>query len=477
MAGQAEEDARPKKMSEVNLLPEPKFLPELHPTYRPAVLVNRAFESAARDTDEVVEVGIALEQADGSVFHHHTVIFPADHELATHNFRHLERMVKCLLWQRGGWKIHLCGADAHVDTLQEYYQTSELGKFDDDVIGVKNNGHSIEVVSCAELPAVNSQARPIGRHLDGCRIGFDLGGSDRKAAAVIDGEVKFSEEIVWDPYFEPNPDYHYEGIMNSLKRAAEHLPRVDAIGGSAAGCYSHNKVTWASLFRGVSPEAFDTKVRDMFLKISGEWNAPLEVINDGEVTALAGSMALGKNGVLGIAMGTSEGGGYVDMDGNITTWLSELAFAPVDLHPEAPPDEWSRDPGVGAQYFSQQAVGRLLPASGIEYDKELKLPEQLKIVQKLMEEGDERAFKIYDAIGIYLGYTLAHYADFYDFEYVLLLGRVTTGPGGEHIIERSKEVMASEFPELAERIKFHIPDEMEKRHGQAVAAASLPKIG
>ena len=65
----------------------------------------------------------------------------------------------------------------------------------------------------------------------------------------------------------------------------------------------------------------------------------------------------------------------------------------------------------------------------------------------------------------------------YDFEYVLLLGRVTTGSGGEHIIERSKEVMAAEFPELAARIKFHIPDETEKRHGQAVAAASLPKIG
>ena len=123
------------------------------------------------------------------------------------------------------------------------------------------------------------------------------------------------------------------------------------------------------------------------------------------------------------------------MEGNITTWLSELAFAPVDLHPEAPPDEWSRDPGVGAQYFSQQAVGRLLPASGIEYDKGLTLPEQLKIVQKLMEEGDERALKIYDAIGIYLGYSLAHYAEFYDFEYVLLLGRVTSGPGGEHIIK------------------------------------------
>jgi predicted NBD/HSP70 family sugar kinase len=195
------------------------------------------------------------------------------------------------------------------------------------------------------------------------------------------------------------------------------------------------------------------------------------------VTALAGSMALGKNGVLGIAMGTSQGGGYIDMDGHITTWLSELAFAPVDLHPDAPPDEWSGDLGVGAQYFSQQAVGRLVPIAGIEVAADAPLPEQLKVVQKLMDEGDERARKIYDAIGIYLGYSLAHYADFYDFEYVLLLGRVTSGPGGELIIERSKEVMAAEFPELAEHIKFHIPDEMEKRHGQAIAAASLPKIG
>jgi len=464
-------------MSDVNLLPEPKFLPELHPTFRPAILVNRAFEAAARDTGAAVEVGIALEQADASVFHYHTVLFPSDHELEPNNFRYLERLVKCLLWQWGGWRIHVCGADELVPRLQEYYRTSELGKFDDDVIGVKNFGHSLEVVACESLPAENIQTRAIGRNLDGCRIGFDLGGSDRKAAAVVDGEVKFSEEIVWDPYFEPDPNYHYEGIMDSLRRAAEHLPRVDAIGGSAAGCYSHNRVTWASLFRGVSPDDFDAHVRDMFLRIAGEWDAPLEVVNDGEVTALAGSMVIGKNGVLGIAMGTSEGGGYIDMDGHITTWLSELAFAPVDLHPDAPPDEWSGDPGVGVQYFSQQAVARLLPASGIEYDASLSMPEQLKIVQAAMDAGDERAVKIYDAIGIYLGYTLAHYAEFYDFEYVLLLGRVTSGPGGEHIIERSKEVMAAEFPELSARIKFHIPDETEKRHGQAIAAASLPRIG
>ena len=464
-------------MSEVNLLPEPKFVPELHPTFRPAVLANRAFEAAARDSGAAVETGIALEQADGSVFHTRTVLFVEDHVLTKNNFRHLERLLKFLLWQRGGWRIHLCGAESYVVRLQEHYQTNVFGKFDDDVIGVKNNGRAIEVIACDSLPTENIQSRPIGRNLDGCRIGFDLGGSDRKAAAVIDGEVKFSEEIVWDPYFQEDPDYHYAGIMDSLKRAAEHLPRVDAIGGSAAGCYSHNRVTWASLFRGVGPEDFEEKVRGMFLRIADEWNAPLEVINDGEVTALAGSMAIGQNGVLGIAMGTSQGGGYIDMDGNLTTWLSELAFAPIDLHPEAPADEWSCDLGCGAQYFSQQAVGRLLPASGIEYDASLGLPEQLKIVQQRMEEGDARALKIYDAIGIYLGYSLAHYAEFYDFEYMLLLGRVTSGLGGEHIIERSKEVMAAEFPELAARIKFHIPDEMEKRHGQAIAAASLPKLG
>jgi predicted NBD/HSP70 family sugar kinase len=463
-------------MSEINLLPEPKFVPELHPTFRPAVLVNRAFETAARDTGAAVEAGIGLEQADGSVFHTRTVLFPEGHALAGNNLRHLERLVKFLLWQRGGWKIHVSGADNLVPRLQEYYRMNVFGKFDDDVIGQKNFGHSLEVVACDELPAENIQTRAIGRNLDGCRIGFDLGGSDRKAAAVIDGEVKFSEEIVWDPYFQEDPEYHYAGIVDSLKRAAEHLPRVDAIGGSAAGCYSQNRVTWASLFRGVSQEDFEAKVRGMFLRIAEEWNVPLEVYNDGEVTALAGSMALGKNGVLGIAMGTSQGGGYIDMDGNLTTWLSELAFAPIDLHPEAPADEWSGDLGCGAQYFSQQAVGRLLPVSGIECDASLSLPEQLKIVQAAMDAGDERARKIYDAIGIYLGYSLAHYAEFYDFEYVLLLGRVTSGPGGEHIIARSKEVMAAEFPELSEYIKFHIPDEMEKRHGQAIAAASLPKI-
>ena len=93
---------------------------------------------------------------------------------------------------------------------------------------------------------------------------------------------------------------------------------------------------------------------------------PFEVVNDGEVTALAGSMSLGENAILGIAFGTSTAAGYVTPDGNITSWLNELAFVPVDYSPDAPVDEWSGDYGVGSQYFSQQCVGRLMPAAGIE---------------------------------------------------------------------------------------------------------------
>ena len=177
--------------------------------------------------------------------------------------------------------------------------------------------------------------------------------------------------------------------MDSLRKAAAHLPRVDAIGGSAAGVYVNNRVKAGSLFRGVPQDLFDARVKDLFLEIRKAWNdVPFEVVNDGEVTALAGSMSLGENAILGIALGTSTAAGYVTPDGNITSWLNELAFVPVDYNPGAPVDEWSGDYGVGSQYFSQQCVGRLMPVAGIESPAGMGLPEQLKLVQALMADGD-----------------------------------------------------------------------------------------
>ncbi len=457
--------------------PAPRIVPVLDAAFRPASLATRAFRDAVKTSGSARPVRLALEQTDGSVFHFATEIFAVGgHDAA--NFTHVERLVKFMLWGWGGWRVHVEGAAELVAPLQKHFHDSTTGKFDSQIIGEKIFDHAIEVVAARERPAPRATTQPLGRHLNGCRIGFDLGGSDRKVAAVMDGKVVFSEETVWDPYFQADPQYHYDGIMESLRRAAAHLPRVDAIGGSAAGCYVNNRVKVASLFRGVAPDAFEKRVKNMFLDVQRAMGGVLlEVVNDGEVTALAGSMSLGANAVLGLAFGTSLAAGYVTRDGNITSWLNELAFTPVDYHPDAPRDEWSGDYGVGAQYFSQQAVGRLMPAAGIECDAKLPLPEKLKLVQALMAQGDGRARKIYQTIGTYLGYAIAHYADFYDFDHVLTLGRVTTGEGGNVMIEGAKEVLRGEFPDLAARVNFHMPDEKDKRHGQAVAAASLPEIG
>ena len=316
----------------------------------------------------------------------------------------------------------------------------------------------------------------MGGHLDGCRIGFDLGASDRKVAAVLNGKVIFSEEVVWHPKLHDDPAYHYHQIQAALHHAASFLPRVDAIGGSSAGVYVNNRVMVASLFRAVPEVLFDAHVKEMFLRIQEEWGVPLNVINDGEVTALAGAMSLGDHAVLGVAMGSSEAAGYCGPDGRITTWLNELAFAPVDYNPEAPVDEWSGDRGCGVQYFSQEAVIRLAGRIGIAFDGLDSPAEKLKKVQEMLAGGDARIRAIFETIGCYLGYAVAHYADFYDLRHLLVLGRVTSGEGGRIILDRAEEILAKEFPDLG-GIGLHLPEEeAERRHGQAIAAASLPEI-
>jgi len=317
---------------------------------------------------------------------------------------------------------------------------------------------------------------PLGRHLNGCRIGFDLGASDRKASAVIDGEAVYSEEVVWEPVKQADPSYHFHEVMAAIKSAASKMPRVDAIGGSAAGVYVSNRAMVASLFRAVPKERFD-EVHDLFLRIGREMGVPLTIVNDGEVTALAGSMSLEDNGILGVALGSSEAGGYVNLDGNITGWLNELAFCPVDYNPDATVEEWSRDYGVGASYFSQQCVFRLAPKVGIALPADLTPADKLKLVQDKLEAGEENARKIWETMGVFLGYAMAHYADFYNIKHALILGRCTSGSGGALLLEGAARVLQKEFPELAEALHIQLPDEKSRRVGQSIAAASLPVLG
>jgi len=455
-----------------------KFRPVLDPEFVPASLWNRAYRARVKESGGN-NVAIALERSDGSVSVFRTAVLPHEGKNVAINNRYVERLLKFLLWQKGGYRVSI-GGDARIaDHVRSVYAPEGARAFDYKFMGERVYGRPMAIENSAfdAAPVERETAAPLGRHLDGFRIGFDLGASDRKCAAVADGRVVFSDEVAWNPSAQADPQYHFDGIHDSLKRAAAHLPRVDAIGGSAAGVYVNNEVRVGSLYRAVPRDLFDSRVRRLFFELQAAWGRiPFEVVNDGEVTALAGSMALNDNAVLGIAMGSSLAAGFVTPQGAITTWLNELAFVPVDYREDAPADEWSGDRGVGVQYFSQQAVGRLLEPAGIHLPAEAPLPAKLERVQKLAAEGDERARKIYETIGVYFGYTIAHYADFYDFRNLLVLGRVMSGEGGNSILQVAGKVLKEEFPEVAERIRFHIPGEQEKRHGQAIAAASLPAI-
>lgn len=451
-----------------------KVKAQLDPQFAPLSVVCREMREHTKENGQ--DVVIAIERNKGYTVTYKTRIFKDGTGHDEENFAFIERMTKALLWVAGGYTIYIAGSDVVGEKIKEAYTYGGLRDFDVRFME-RVYETSFEVIVCAlsEAPEEKSAATPIGRHLDGCRIGFDAGGSDRKVSAVIDGESVYSEEVVWFPKTNPDPDYHYQGILDAMKTAASHMPRVDAIGVSSAGVYIDNRIMVASLFLKVSDEDFDKKVKNMYIDVAREIgeNIPIEVANDGDVTALAGAMNLGDNSVLGVAMGTSEAGGYVDPNGNITGWLNELAFVPVDFSKEAMVDEWSGDYGCGVKYFSQDGVIKLAPFAGIQLDETLSPAEKLKVVQGLMKDGDERARAIYDTIGVYFGYAIAFYTEFYDIKHVLIMGRVTSGEGGTIVLERAQEVLDKEFPEL--NIQLHIPDENSRRVGQSVAAASLPE--
>ncbi len=449
--------------------------PPLDEGFRPAAVANRAYRRALGSEGTPLVIG--LQRAGGQLSRFETLVFPDGHARAAENRAYAERVVKFLLWQRGGYRVYIGGPRSIGEYIQRVYSPTGERRFDRNFMGQQVYQQPFEVQPCrpSEVPPACESGQQLGRHLNGCRIGFDLGASDRKVSAVVDGNVVYSEEVVWEPRNERDPRYHYREILAALRTAASKMPRVDAIGGSSAGIYIDNRPMVASLFRAIPTENYP-EVRELFLRIRQEMGVPLEVINDGDVTALAGSMSLGDNSVLGIAMGSSEAAGYVDREGHITGWLNELAFAPVDYSPLAPAEEWSGDCGCGASYFSQQCVFRLAPKAGIDVPAGLPDADRLKFVQERLEAGHDGAFKIWESMGIYLGYGLAHYADFYDVKHILILGRCTSGRGGELLLSGARAVLEREFPDLAARVQIHLPDEKIRRIGQAVAAASLPVI-
>ncbi len=452
----------------------PRLVPPLEPGFLPAVLVNQSFQ------EEVGGVGvplvIGLERESGKISRYETRVYPQDHPLADANLAVVERLVKFLLWARGGFKIYAGGPPSIGQYLRQVYAPGGKRQFDAHFIGqVYERPLEVEICSADHVPPSSDAGEALGGHLDGCRVGFDLGASDRKVSAVVDGKVIFSEEVIWEPRKQADPEYHYREIMASLNSAIEKMGRVQAIGGSSAGIIINNRPMVASLFRGIPAERFG-EIKNIFLRIRDELKVPLIVINDGDVAALAGAMSLEDNGVMGIALGSSQAAGYIDTQGHILGWLNELAFAPIDYNPQGPVDEWSGDAGVGSQYLSQQCVFRLAPVAGITIPGALTDAEKLAFVQEKLAGGHAGAVQIWQSMGIALGYAIAHYAAFYDMKHVLIMGRCTSGQGGKLLVDGAAAVLATEFPELANRIHVKLPDEKSRRVGQSIAAASLPVI-
>lgn len=451
----------------VKAILDPQFIPM-------ALLCREMREATEKDGQDIV---IGIERNKGYISAYRTRVYPDGVGKDELNFEFIERMVKALLWVRGGYKIIIAGSELIGNKIKDAYAKGGLRDFDNGFMSrVYERPFEVVVTTLDKAPVTSESASPVGRHLDGCRIGFDAGGSDRKVSAVIDGKTVYSEEVVWHPKTSADPQYQFDGIVTAFQTAASKMPRVDGIGVSSAGTFVGNAPMVSSLFIKVPRERRE-EVKTIYDRAAKEiGDVPIVVANDGDVTALAGYMSLGTGCVMGLAMGTSEAVGYVDAEGNILGWFNELAFAPVDLNEHAMRDEWSGDLGVGCKYFSQDAVAKLAPAAGIALSEHLTPAEKLKEVQKLAEGGNPYALAIFDSIGVYLAHTLSLYEMFYDIRNLLVLGRVASGIGGERIVSECQRVLNEEYPELSRKLRVMLPDENFRRVGQSMAAASLPDI-
>lgn len=454
--------------------------PALDPDFLPAIEEIRRFGKAVSEYPNKQHLCIAVERANGCIYRRDFDILP-DGVNDEWNAFIVERTIKSILWVVGGFRIYLAGSREVYERIRSYYSPNGLRAFDYGFMSTVFE-REMEVVECDEktIPAAKTSPLAIGGHLKGRRIGLDVGGSDIKISAVKDGEVLRSEEIVWLPKLQSDIHYHQEYFHAALRKAVDWLGGdVDAIGVSAAGVIVENKPMVSSIFIKVPHDVFGlvkSAYIDAVKRLEKEVGHPIPfaVANDGDVSALAGAIDLKDDSILGIAMGTSEAVGYVDSEGKLPGWFSELAFMPVDFNKHAMVDEWSGDFGVGCKYFSQDAVIKLAPRAGIELEDSLTLAEKLKKVQALNEAGHEGARKIFESIGVYLAYALAYYAEFYRIKHVLLLGRVMSGKGGESILAFVRNTLQKEFPEYAS-IEIGTPSDFMRRLGQSIAAASLAK--
>jgi len=479
------------------LLVHPKVPAPLDPNFAPLALAKRNYLKAVEGSDAFLEW--ALPRADG-VGRYKFPVFKEDHEDLDASIYLAGVLIQEMMWQRSASELLLSGPATICEALQAAYSKGGAYEFETlqmpKVCGTPDKVFETKIVPIENLPAATDTPQECGTIPNGCRLAFDLGKSDVKTVAVKDGEVLYSKETEWD-VTNTNPDYHFKVITDALKVARKALPngRVDAVGGSATGTIGgNNEATWCDIFPNVSQDDYQAKVVDIFQRIRKEvaGDVPLKVINDGEVTALAAYQKIGKGNILGISMGSSEGAGYANAGGNLIGWINELCYIKLDLNPEAPTDPWTKGnhTGLSHMYLGQRGATKLAAKGGVKVPENYVYPHAdmctikhedhaqcLKLIQKAMADPEQETTvqQIYQTVGVYLGYALAQYSEFYAIDHVMILGRVSKGKGGDLMLDIAKQVLAEEFPEY-QHIQFHTADDHFKAVGQCIAAAALPTV-
>jgi len=481
------------------LIVSPKVKAPLDPGFAPVVLAKREYRNAAKDCADTLH--FALPRACGCA-RGELKVFPEDDERYQATVILAGIMIQESIWRCGASSLQLAGPASLCQTLKTAYSKGGTYEFEADVMpkanGTPDKVFEVTVVAGpADLPAEKDTPQVCGKSAGGNRLAFDLGKSDIKTVAIKDGEVLDSAETEWD-VTNADPQYHFDAIVAAMKKTianaeAKGFGKIEAVGGSATGTVSaNNEATWCDIFPNVPQDVYKEKVVDIFKRIAKEvaGDVPLKVINDGEVTALAAFQRINKGNVMGISMGSSEGGGYANVDGNLMGWINELCYIKLDMNPEAPDDPWTKGAHRGLSHMYLGQRGATKNAYKIcEVPDNYKYPHPdmctikhedhaqcLKLIQKAMVDTPEKATDLYRTCGVYLGYGLAQYCEqHYKIDHVMILGRVSKGAGGDIMLKVAAEVLETEFPELP-KITFHTADDHFKAVGQCIAAAALPTI-
>jgi predicted NBD/HSP70 family sugar kinase len=480
------------------LLVKPKVVAPLDPKFSPLILGKKKYLEAVKEVEGAESLEWALPRADGCA-RYKLPVFPQKHKDVRASTYLAGVLIQEMIWQRSASSLILFGPEKMVKVLKTMYSVGGAYEFEvtsmPRVCGTPDSPFEVTIAEKAEdLPEAKDSPQVCGKDANGCRLAFDLGKSDIKTVAVKDNEVLDSKETEWD-VTNVDPDYHFDAILKAMKETAAKLPKIEAIGGSATGTISAaNEATWCDIFPNVPPDVYKAKVVDIFQRLAKEMapGVPLKVINDGEVTALAAVQKIKAGNVMGISMGSSEGGGYANADGNLMGWINELCYIRLDMNPKAPTDPWSKGAhtGLSHMYLGQRGATKLAHKVCEDLPDNYKYPHPdmctikhedhaqcLKLIQKAMadEKTTEKAAKLYETVGVYLGYALAQYCEFYKIEHVMILGRVSKGKGGDLMLDTAKKVLTEEFPEFA-GIQFHTADDHFKAVGQCIAAAALPEL-